>query len=696
MATRTVIINSDPSWRFRALVWSQALDLFPVTSDVIFRDCVPETQMHADHRILLGNFPDDFSADPFALNDEMREDVRHLVRTKGDHLNVAVVMCQADFTALASARKETLSDSLGKPALAAVEALRVMMDAVANQTETDHDRAPAITRLWLTLVVRDGGQSFADRQTADNAVRQFRDARSPINNVFFLSNGRDLDKGIGAAEQHFAKLRILIDLMRDPEGAARLRRRSRDDMSIPLALRLHADHDQLAQPALSAELRKALVAESDRLRGELGATADAELVEQFRAFEQDLTALLPGLAGDGFTRVTAASALDQDVETWLQTARERADRADAVQDARDIAAILNDLKPPRRGILPQWYSDARRNRWHKLEAENEGACASSLTVYEGVIEQRLAQDRKNGAKTQGQLQALLRDVRIPTGNVGDRIVASLLDRLQALEAQTIREIQAAQDSRLSLADKMRAEAPARTRAFGVLDRAEDQLLRLGTIWLIFLTSLIFLLPILVQFATRWARGRSQFNSVEAFAEALGPLGYFGIGTFALSLLAALLVGVILSRQRLRVLKDIQGRLDQNYGWVKEQYAARLSVANNRLRLAGLQQARMTIESGVPTDVFDAVAELTRRMTQGDDVRGRVAANQPGLLRDAVDAFASQRGWQERFSAFLMKAAPSAPAVLTISLPGWHDAKTFRTTATLLPIALEMKEPGDVR
>lgn len=696
MATKTVIINSDPDWRFRALVWSQALDLFPVSSGVIFRDCVAEAQMHADHRILLGNFPEDFSADPFALNDEMREDVRHLVRTNEDQLHVVVVMCQADFAALATARTGAQSVGLGKPAVAAVDAMRVMMEAVANQTETEHDRAPAITRLWLSLVVRDGGQFFGDRQRADDAVRQFRDTRSPINNVFFLSNGRDLDKGIGAAEQHFAKLRILIDLLRDPEGSNRLKRRSRDGSAVPLALRLHADQDQLAKPTLSAELRKALVAESDSLRGALGAAADADLVEQFRTFEQNLTALLPGLAGEGFTRLQAASALELGVDASLQTAREKSDFEGAKQDARDIAEILEDLRPIRRGRLPQWHSDTRRNRWTKLQAEYEAACNSTKQVYDSVIAQRMEQDRKTGTKNTSDLQALLRDVRIPIGLEGGRSVTTLLDRLRALENETVREIQAAQDSRLALASSIKAEIPARARAFGVLDRAEDQLLRLGTVLSILFTSLIFLVPIIVHFSTRWVRGRSQFNSREAFLEAIGPIGFFGLCTFALSLLAALVLGVILSRQRARVLKDIAARLDQNYGWLKEQYAALLSVAQNRQRLAGLQQTMMTIGAGVPTEVFEAVEELTRQMAQGDDVRGRAEANQPGLVRDAVDAFAAQRGWQERFAAFLMKVTPSAPVELTVSLPVWHDAKAFRTTASLLPIKLELKEPGDDR
>lgn len=699
MGTRTVIINGDQSWKFRALLWSQGLDLFPVSSGVMLRDCAPTNPLKVDYRKLLGNFPDDFSSDPFTLVDEAKEHVLRLTRDPNERLCFAVVLSIDDLTKLVAPERKAGSSTASEPAQAAAKALSAVIDAVTAQTEQENDRASLMTRVWLTIVVRDGGDSYKHVRLAEAAVNYFGTTKCRVSNVFFLSNGRGADTGPGATERQFFKLRLLIDVLRDDQAFDLLRRRQTDLSQIPVGLWLKLDDADTRKPSTSTELRHALVKQSSLLLSEVAARTEPEAVATFELFAKDIETCLPDLAGKAYSAQTAMDALKNGIQKQ-QTQKAIDARDQATLATRDIDEIIEEFKPDR--SQPILWSDngKRRAAWANLLGGFEAALRELRETCASVTSQTIDEERRRARDRQDALAAQLRDIRLPTGQQGDIAVGVLRDRLESLEAKARQTNKTALATRERVKQNIDSEDALRKRAFAVLDQAEAQFLEWSTLWRGVCVLLWFLAPVGAVIFARFAAGI--FAPTQGFGDAIkigGPLlGLFVLSLVLLVFAAAYLHFGIVARWR-RIVSHVRDRLTLTHEWLREEHATELLVDCNRHRLKAIRQVLLAITPNVPTDAADAAEQLTDRLQTGDDVPDRERAAQGATLtpvRDAIEAFKRQANWQRRYADFLAAADTVDRTEMRISFPSqWAQEKTFGTTAVLTPITLHLHEAGHV-
>ena len=695
MVAKAIIINGDDSWAFRALMWAQALDLFPSSSGVEFRDCSRPAALSIDHRLVLGNFPEDFGSDPYALIDALREDLRNLIQTPDETLSIAFVLRREDLVGLGV--KATPFAGQSDAAQAAIAALRSVLSLLERQADSPEERAAATTRLWLSLVIRDAGSDRADLKLAEDAIAALSGSQARVNNVFFLGNGREMQGAQDDVPVQFAKLRVLIDVLRAPQAWTHLRRRDVAGRGKVLTgLRLLGTRATLGLPSTSAELRVHLVELIDKLINEVRTPADAVALEDFDRLCQDFEELVPGLKGESFGRKQAGEVIERALGHQDHTLTLKRSKLGGDASLKDIEEAIAAFRPNwGAGWRIRMRNEKRREGWRRLESEFDSAIKANAGTIEAVVQDALLDLREEERKRRENLTYTLQNLRLPIGTEGKVRVTALGELLAALEEATSAEIAAAQRQQIALSARLDAERHERGPTFALLDEAEGQLLS----WLAWrspiLAALVILLPIMIHFGTRWASGHSTISNWGDLWRMMGPIGTLGLAAFVIACCSGLVLGFILSRKLRHVQSHVHARLEAENRTLKDLYAARFSYIGNSERRVAIGQVKRALAPQIAGDLHTTVVTLVDILRRHSDLGNRPQlAKRPTFVAEAGEAFAAHKNWQDRVAAFL--ATPNQGLVGEIRLQIFDDAEpvTMVGTGLLGSIDVELRAPGN--
>lgn len=716
--TRTIIINGDDSWPFRDLVSCHALDLYPLDSGVDFFDVVETvaTEIGRDNRSyqsVIGNFPEDYSTEPDTLLEEIDEIIARLATPSNDrsYLALALVINKRDFDALASSRDRD-NPALSTSAMNGYRALLRAMQAVEAQGDVDDENVIGriSTRVWFSLVIRDAGANSADLRAGEKIYSLVRLKREGIQNLFFLSEGRGQDALERAPDRHFAKLRLLIDILSQShkdEVQKNLRARNARDFGIDTSKFLWLRSNQNIGDVLSNAdlLRRDLISRffafTDKESREKGDSWRAE----FSAIKDSLNAILPGLkdgtrsgddSSDAYTERTALDAVITAAKNAQAANRDETQRSlDAEVEIANISAALNRRK---RSWL---YSPSAPRKIVQNASEYDAALNQARAVLGVSVASEIDRLRTDIEQKRKDLHANLAQINLPTTQDALQDIRSY--STEVLETTTEITIQEIADTRQSyaktnaLAEKNWQQMQQdRTDAVNRLLQAENRLLRPGpALIVIAIVSFVALLPILLVPFIRSIKG---IGNIPSFQEMLGPVGIILAFSVVVALIFAMLLARRLAKNRNTALTALRALMNQHYVDLKLSFAGLLRIAVNRWRLSlltttirFLSPARsMTAQE--PADQF--ISKLSSIQSKLDQPIRPVSEKTLQVLEAAF-----QKGTKpaEKITSVLVTDLPKPAQTPTLLVtPGHFGATEFTltTTSSNEPLTLKLGVVGD--
>lgn len=696
MSNRTLIVNGDPNWSFRELIWCHALDLYPRQHGVAFVEILGSSSKQRaadhDHTTVIGNFPEVFHNDVSALVDEISEEISELDASSDRYLSVAVILSRADFEFLSQTPGGAATD-LSDEGRAAILALRAAIEKVDAFGGDEGHAAQVATRLWLSIVVRDMGYSNKDEMVAASAMKCLAGRHCTVRSVFLLSNGREQDSKPPDQHRHFVKMRLLIDVIASfsnnavSEEVRTLERQGRNCLWVRRPSNVQSELE------FSTSLRRTLLDSYKEARA--AEVTDAELEEKFRAVTREIEATIDKL---GTLTIGRKEARDRVQALSSEQERRDWDALDAPQvDTIDITSVVNNQLFASR--LSIFASEARRRAFEDLSRTYEQAFASAEETFRRVVSDKIVADRESiFEERRRDVRHLLNRLRLPPS---EKLVDEFREDLEGRFAGIEREVAKARSFSASPTEEERQKTiSAREEGLNDLINAENQLLsKLGLVRVPAVMFAIFVVPVFFLLT-----GRIQGGTVSTFdwslvASTFGPiiyvLGILVLLTIVVVIFQALRAARIrnLARDEFRTLLSIDydrlaaregGRYCRSYN---RRLMADLQLVVNRLKPADAAPVISAADSMIK-QIANIEEQIDRPLKLPEDHVGRYSAT-------AKKGFVEHNRLSEKLSQFLVNIGKIEEQVLTVKLPDADRQLPLTTFASDREQRLEMDRPGHV-
>ena len=688
---RTIVVNGDSGWGFRSLLWSHGLDLFKVETGVILRDTTVPVSSEAPIIGSIGDFPEEFVADPFALAEETRQDLRWLLQDADRRLSLSVIVSLSDLERLVDAgdswHEQNLSDD---PAFSALNAFQALIDALSRQNELETDVSRAKTRLWLSLLVRDAGHRRSDGRTVRIALRRLSSRRQHIHNVFLLSNGADQNSSDEEKTAHFAKLRVLVDLL-NTAGEMGGWRGLRGEMGAIEKSSINnfvMDSRPFLRSSYGCILRGGLV---EHLRHGISVPVDDS--NSIDAFKRDEASLINARTETAYSQERAL----QDLESESRGDPSRSGDADAVYqtglDNSDVSSVLDRLRSIGRSRF-SWKSDARRAIFARSSSEFEAASASTGRHFGRVIGQIAEADRKMLRRNRADLINRLSSLRLPSGEEGLRKLEAYAGELEELREETATRVEHDAKSSVRAQGALDETKEDRQAVLKMVDAAEQRMLPLKALRTPVAFLLLMCLPILTYFLIQTS---DEFEGIEDIFNAAGPLFYVGVSAASCALIAGIVMGFRTTRLRNLLVKDLRKRYNRDFRQLKVMHASKLSVAHHRRRLTELTMVLHRLKPSVSLDQEERIAALAHYLEQeqanGVPIQETVDENTLVSLLEASRSNAERAvSWKDRLLRFLAKRSEAPSAKLSLTRGGDGRSDVFSITSSLMDLEASFQDP----
>lgn len=701
MPVKTIVVNGDQDWNFRSLLMCHALDLYRVDSGVFFRDCTLANDATGGTFGMLPNFPEDFSQDAFALETEIREDLRAVFRDDENAVSLAIVLNFTDLTHLSRAGANWEKDpALSAAAKTALGALKSAMALVDQQVDQDGRVARSTTRVWFALLIRDAGESYLHNDLAQRVLEVFSNTTSHIHNVFMLSNGKGQNARASEKVEHFVKLRGIVDVLQQDISSnvrGQVRRSKRSDFGGGMAVahvRMPASGPRA--PEFSAMLRDGLIREMSRLDASRGQAAENERTEDFKAFTVDIKRLLPAAWSENESHEVTARGLDTDVASERKAMLENDDLRSSQLARSDANAIIRSLEGSR--FLNKLVMFKRRpNYYARLQTEYEAAFDISRQTYLAVVDRKITQERDKAAADRPALVNRLERMVMPPAADSSETVREFkqsVQNAQTKNAATIKEV-TAKTWQLERSEDGGAEE--RGKAFDVAQLAENNLVGMGAIATILKVFFISLLPVIVLYGVWYFRGVSFFTTWDDVFKAFGVLGY----VVSLSAIGAIIAGVataiMLARKRRIAVKQLASRLQANLDTLSGLAASRLALTLNRIRQSDLQLVAHHINEREPAGKRDVTRDFADLLIQcsGEFPSPNISeGREQRLTETASAAFSAGATDNDKIRGFLARRETPETVDLRVVSMGFGERSTSIPSFTHLHDSdLHLAEPG---
>jgi hypothetical protein len=702
MPVKTIIINGDTDWDFRSLLMSHGLDLYKVESGVFCRDCTPVSDADGGVASLLANFPENFAQDPFALEAEVREDLRAVFRQDDQALSMAVVLSRKDVEIFAKAGDKWDKDPrLSDPAKGVLGAMKAATELVEQQEDREHRVSRANTRVWFALVVRDAGASFRDAALAETALAKLSGAKGHIHNAFLLSNGMDQDGRKAEQVEHFIKLRGLIDIL-STEPAAQIRSQLRKTQRQALGDGMAVAHVRLPQdgphaPEFSTVLRTGLMTEVLTLESFRGQIKESGAAEDFKRFVSDIKQKVPSAWSDPEALEVTSRGLDGSVKAARVDAINRDDLQTSDRAKADASDIINKLT--RKRFTKKLFMFRRNPSFYtNLQAEYEAAFDNSREAYGSVVGEMITLNRKEAAKNRPDLVRRVENFVLPPAGTGEAAVAEFKAEIGEVRKKTKAAIDAARAQTWRLEKGEDGGAGERAKAFQVAQMAEDNLAGPSALVLILLIGFVSLVPVGVFYGVDYLNGRSPFSGWAEFFKAMGVLLYVALGSLALAVVVAIFVARSLRKKRELALEHLANRLKTNFDTLRGLAASRLALTLNRTRLTDLELVWQSLASdNMAASNRDVTLYFNSLLSQAGNEFPAPALDEArfeSLLTAAKQAFKAGKSDPEKIRNFLARRETPDAATMTVTLSGIEDRSTnIPTIAHLSDTRIILAEPG---
>ena len=677
------------------------LDLYKVDSGVFCRDCTPINNADGGLASLLANFPEDFSKDPFALEAELREDLRVVFRQDDQALSMAVVLSRKDVEIFAKAGDKWEEDPrLSEPAKGALGAMRAASVLVDQQVDQEHRVSRSSTRVWFALIVRDAGVSFRDADLAETAIKKLSGTKGHIHNAFLLSNGLDQDGGEANQVEHFVKLRGLIDIL-STEPAAQIRNQLRKSQRQGLGDGMAVSHVRLPQdapraPQFSALLRSGLMAEVLTLESFRGQVREGGTAEEFKRFTSDIKQKVPSAWSEPEALEVTSRGLDGSVKAARADVVKREDLQSSAHAKADASEIIDRLAEKR--FLKKLFMFQRNPKFYEnMQAEYEAAFNISREAYGSVVEEMITLHRKDAVKNRSGLVRTLETFVLPPAGTGEAAVAEFKSGIDDARQKTKAAIDAARAQTWTLEKAEDGGAQEREKAFFLAQMAENNLAGPSALWLIVLICFVSLVPVAVFSGVDFFNGRSPFSTWADLIKALGVLLYVALGSFGLAVVVAFFVARSLRKKRIFAVRQLAGRLKANFDTLRGLAASRLALSLNRTRLMDLElvwQGLPDRESSIKRDVTRDFSSLLSQASINYPAPELDDARYDSLMAASKGAFKAGKSDNDKIRNFLARRDRPDGSAMTVTLRGIEDrSMNIPTIAHLSDTQIILVEPG---
>lgn len=690
-----IALNADPTWDFRRLVRTQALDLYQADQGTFFWSTDPPTPGAADLGTLLGAFPEDFSAPDSGVAGELASEVRELITREAGRLSVVVILSAADFRVLGAERQADARnwppDGLSPPGRAAMEALAEAVESLSREEGSEGEFARARSLFWASIAVREAGhQRVADTKAADTLLRLFQ-ARfgHPLGGVVFLSNGEAGNRQSEAEAIQFFKLRAMLDLLGDRDVLARLREVVRGG-SRSFWLQMPAP--QTCPPMLSDSIARALRKAFEGIDGDDGAIDP----------EEDSNALA---ALDRIGAEAKQLTLMEPLAALAQIKRKVSDNPDHLEDSQnllsakldhsDMTAAIAELAGKRRwGIF---HSHRRADRIRRLGPIFNSAYANATRSQDASVDAILSADAVENQRLRDRLLAELDRYHAPRSPEGRARLRVVADDLRQRIAQAAERIAQARAARAQTVQDLDGSAGERAHAFAAVEVAEGNMLRARALMHPLIAIAAFAAPPLFwEYArSRQVPGYDAAMALEEIAKSYGPLM---LGLVGLVAVISLAVAWRLNRKRLQAQDLLADRLRADWTRVMTASADRLVAASMR-RTGG--QARLVLNRlEVREDLMaaDRLAEFLSQLRPVADTHAdRIDPDLERAVNSQIaEAMGKGVGNAARLRAALGRFVPPHRAVLEINAGALQSAPIrIATSATVHEVRLVLEHGAGV-
>ena len=710
--TRTIIINGDDGWSFRDLVCCHALDLYPLDSGVDFFDVVATgaAEIGRDNRSyqsVIGNFPEDYSSEPDTLLEEIDETIARLATSsnRSTYLSLALVINKKDFEALAASRERDMP-ALSTGALNGYNALLRAMAAVEAQGDVDNPNVIGrmSTRVWFSLIIRDAGANSADLRAAEKVHSLVRLKRVGVQSLFFLSEGRGQDALERAPDRHFAKLRLLIDILSQSHTDAvqkNLQAENARDFSLDTSKFMWLRTKQAEAEILGNAdmIRRDLVSRFFAFSDKESSEKQENWLSDFIGLKSKLNGILPGLkdadrsgddSSDAYTEQTALDAVITASKNATAANRDQTQEGlDAEREITDISAALGRRK---RSWL---YSASAPKKITKLTNEYQSALTQARTVFGTSVSAEIDNLRVDIEHKRKDLHATLDVIKLPTTQdavqdlisythdvlednaktVNKGIVETRLknEQIDAIESKTWEKMQEKRDIAINL-----------------LLQTENRLLRISSAFMVIgIVSIVAMVPILLVPFAQSLKGIAQFGSIQ---NVFGPMGIIMLFNVFFALIFAILLARRLAKKRNIALKQLRELMLKHYQDLKLSFAGLLRISVNRWRLSLLKttirflRPSTTIRAQEPASQF--ISKLATMQSKLDEP---VHVMSDKTLQVLEAAFQMGSTSAEKITSVLIAnhAQPEDKPVLRIE-PGHFGATEFTLETSASPQSLTLK------
>ncbi len=716
ISTRTIVINGDDGWPFRDLLWCHGLDLYPLDTGVDIFDVVPLPgddggPSARNYQTVIGNFPEDYSNEPDTLLEEIDETVAGLAdaENRDKYLSIALVINRADFEALATA-KDADDPAVSQGAMSGYLALRRAMQAVENQGDRD-DPTNVIgrisTRVWFSLIVRDAGADKADERNGEKVMAFMKQNRMGLGHIFFLSESRAREASDKTLDRQFAKLRVLIDILRQFHTDA-----VQKNMTTESLRGFGADTSKLVW-VRSNDSEATLLAKADLLRRGLVfriAAMDRENKkknstwrEEFESLKKEFNALLPGLqtdqqaaddASEAYNEVTALNAV---VTAAKNANAANRDVTDQNLDADEqISRCISTLANSKRTLF--YSANAARNI-ETSAAEYNAALSHARDMYGHSLSAEIDRLRADLEHKRIELHAVMDRITLPSDNEALQTVntycANVLDVGCAAAASEIKEARAVVAKQDALNETIWASmASSRATAVARLLDTENRLLRWrSTMLVIGIVSFVALLPILLVPIIRSIAGS---GAIVPFGNMLGPMGVILGFSVIISLAFAVVLALRLRARRNAALDLVTDAMDRHYKELRLCFASLLRIAVNRWRLSLLNTTQQFLRPAFrPGD--ESPERFANKLAIGQARLSAASYEVSPKTDQALDqAFNQKSDLSDKITSLLVADLPLESAHPLLIEPGHFGGTEFTlaSTSSLAPISVKLGVVGD--
>ena len=679
MRNRTIILNGDPKWDFRSILACHGLDLFRVENGVFFRDGNALAEFEGYVSSPLGNFPEDFSQDQYALEAEIVEDLRTVFSDSTKSVSLAAVINASDLYHFTKAGKNWTTDlHLSKEAKVALGALNAATRLVQGQVDRENTVSQATTQIWFALIVRDGGASHKDAGQAARALTNLADHGGYVHNAFLLSNGKGQDGKPEDHVAHFIKLRAVIDLLSAPPSTA-LRNQIRKGQRSRFGGGIEISHVKLGQnsptsPEFSALLRSALVAEISTLEQSRGRIQQGTGTDYVKRFAASVRKLLPTRLAEADAFEATAISLDSDVRMERERIRKRRELQSSELAKADAEDVIERLS--KRGIRTRFFMWRRKPDFYaKLRDEYESAFNISFQTYSNVVDQLIRSHREDASKDRPSLSVELAGFVAPTSADGEAELKNFRQEIKGLREVTQNSIDKSREQTWRLKKCDDGGASERASAFQIAQQAEDELMGPSALWLILWIFLISLLPAGVYHAEAYFSERSPFSAWSEVFKALGLLSYVVGLSGGCAIFVCAITAYRLMKKRRVAIQQLTTRLKANFDSLRGLAASRLVLVLNRLRQSDLELVWQHINTGETTLNRDSTMDFNSLLMNAnadfppphleDVVR-------ESLLVTACKAFGAGKSDREKIRSFLARRDVPELGKLKVTLRSTSD------------------------